>query len=205
MRRVIVILGVVLMVLAFVILTLFIIAPAVISPLDNAPFLKGILQTMLCQPNERLTASYSTYNTPTSSTRSTDLTCVDSRGNEREVSGQIIGIGMVGYLVPFLSGLFMSMLGASAGKKTQVYVPSTTRSSKYNPNAERLEALVEAQMKSNGGSNGGQTGQTYFPAHDFGEHRPLTQRLQELKDAYNAGLVTEAEYNEKRKELLNES
>jgi len=37
------------------------------------------------------------------------------------------------------------------------------------------------------------------------DHVPLAQRLQELKDAYSAGLITEAEYTTKRKALLDET
>jgi hypothetical protein len=37
------------------------------------------------------------------------------------------------------------------------------------------------------------------------DHVPLAQRLQELKDALHAGLITEAEYKVKRQQLLDES
>src|SRR5260370_7609103 len=124
MRRLIVIFGIALMVFAFVILTLFIIAPAVVSSLDDAPLLRNIMQIAVCKPNEVLTAHYSTYSTPTSTTRSTDMSCVDSEHNARDVSQQIIGIGAIGYLGPFLIGLFMALLGRPDDKK-QTAVPSS--------------------------------------------------------------------------------
>ena len=191
MRRFIVIFGVALMVFAFVILTLFIIAPSVVSSLDDAPLLKSIMQTAVCRPNEVLTAHYSTYNTPTSTTRSLDTSCVDSEHNARDVSQQIIQIGAIGYLGPFLIGLFMAMLGRPNDKKESNVSYSAVESDfgQRNARAERLEGLLEAREKS--------SGQT--------DHLPLAQRLRELKEAFNAGLITEAEYTAKRKELLNDS
>src|SRR5258708_34754794 len=103
MRRLIVITGIALMVFAFVILTIFIIASSVVT-LDDAPLLKSIMQSVVCRPNEVLTAHYSTYDTPTSTTRSTDLKCVDGEQNARDASQQIIQIGAIGYLGPFLIG-----------------------------------------------------------------------------------------------------
>src|SRR5260221_2261825 len=117
MRRLIVIFGVALMVCAFVILTIFIIAPSVVSSLDDAPLLKSIMQIAICRSNEVLTADYSTYNTPTSTTRTTDLHCVDREQHARDVSQQIIQIGAIGYLGPFLIGLFMALLGRPGDKK----------------------------------------------------------------------------------------
>ena len=202
MRRWIVIFGIALMVFAFVILTLFIIAPAVVSSLDDAPLLRNIMQIAVCRPNEVLTAAYSTYSTPTSTTRTTDMSCVDSEHNARDVSQQIIGIGAIGYLGPFLIGLFMALLGRPDDKK-QTTVPSMAVGidvADRTARAQRLEALLQAREKSSGGvaslsaSEQGQPG-----------HLPLAQRLRELKEAFNAGLITEAEYKAKRKELLNES
>ncbi len=208
MRRLIVIVGIALMVFAFVILTLFIIAPAVVSSLDDAPLLKSIMQIAVCRPNEVLTAGYSTYNTPTSTSRSIHLNCVDSEHNARAVSEQIIQIGAIGYLGPFLVGLFMALLGRPDDKK-QTTVPSTAVGidlADRNARAVRLEALLEAREKSSGAvANLNPSDQVHSQAQNQPDHLPLAQRLRELKEAFNAGLITEAEYKAKRKELLNES
>ncbi len=198
MRRWIVIVGIALMVFAFVILTLFIIAPSVVSSLDDAPLLKNIMQIAVCKPNEVLTAAYSTYDTPTSTTRSLDTSCVDSEHNARDVSQQIIGIGAVGYLGPFLIGLFMAMLGRPGDKK-QTDVASPAVGIDVADRTARVHRL-EAREKSSGKvSNVNPSGQGQP------DHLPLAQRLRELKEAFNAGLITEAEYKAKRNELLKES
>ncbi|MHB8628195.1 MAG: SHOCT domain-containing protein [Aggregatilineales bacterium] len=228
MRRLLVIFGVALMVFAFVILTIFIIAPAVFMPLDNAPLLKDILQIAVCNSNEVLTADYSTYDTPTSTTVSVGMNCVDSQQNARDVSQQLIQIGAIGYLGPFLIGLFMALLAGSSGEKqTKVPAPAvrnhrprswaasqaessspTVGSDRADRNArpETLDALLESREQSRAEvSSLNPSGQAHSQTQDQPDHLPLAQRLRELKEAYHAGLMTEAEYQEKRREVLNES
>ncbi|MEO8396513.1 MAG: SHOCT domain-containing protein [Chloroflexota bacterium] len=166
------------MVFAFVILTIFIILPSVVT-LDDTPLLKNLIQIVACKPNEMLTADYSTYDTPTSSTRSTDLSCVDNENQARDVSQQLIGIGAVGYLGPFLIGLFMALLAGAQTVKTK-------------------EALGKDRPKHD-------YARTQDLSDPMPEHVPLAQRLQELKEAHSAGLITEAEYTEKRRALLDEN
>src|SRR5260221_3888476 len=128
MRRLIVIFGIALMVFAFVILTIFIIAPSVITPLDNAPLLRGIMQMAVCRSNEELTAGYSTFRTPGTTRTSIGYNCVDKQQNARNVNDQVLQIGGIGYLVPFLVGLFMALLGRQDAKK-QPNSPSATAGS----------------------------------------------------------------------------
>jgi len=198
MRRFFIILGIVLMVFAFVILGLFIIAPAVFT-MDDAPLLKNVMQTLVCEPNEVLTARYSTYSTPGTTTRSTALSCVDNEKHGRDVSGQIIGVGAVGYLVPFLVGLFMTLLAGRPSEKTD----SATTGGFNDSVAQERRARVEATRKDMEKLIAQQAMRDDHPAPIKG-HLPLAQRLQELKDAYSAGLITESEYSTKRAALLNE-
>jgi hypothetical protein len=213
MRRFFIILGIVLMVFAFVILGLFIIAPAVFT-MDDAPLLKSIMQTLVCQPNEVLSASYSTYSTPGTTTRSTDLSCVDNEKHARDVSGQLIGVGAVGYLVPFLVGLFMTLLAANQSK-----TKSSSTTSDFNDTAgyftdqhisaaddrrARQEAARRDREKQAARKAMREGGTGVNPSAPLPNHIPLAQRLRELKEAYDAGLVTEAEYSAKREALLNE-
>jgi hypothetical protein len=206
MRRLVVIFGIALMVFAFVILTIFIIAPAVVGSLDDAPLLKSIIQTAVCSSNEVLTASYSTYNTPTETTRSIYPSCVDKEQHARDVSQQIIQIGAIGYFGPFLIGLFMALLGRPGDKKQSYVPPAAAKSDFAGREADALKALMEAreQLKDKL-ANSDLSGRVHFQTQEQADHVPLAQRLRELKEAYSSGLVTEAEYNAKRKELLNES
>ena len=198
MRRFFIIFGIVLMVFAFVILGLFIIAPAVFT-MDDAPFLKNIMQRVACEPGEELTARYSTYSTPGTTSRNTSLSCVDKEGTRRDASGQIIGIGAVGYLGPFLIGLFMALLAGAATKQTNTQGTIT-----INREADDRRARVEATRKDMEKLLA-QQAKHEDHSEPLPDHVPLAMRLKELKDAYTAGLVTEAEYTAKRKALLDET
>jgi hypothetical protein len=207
MRRLIVIFGIALMVFAFVILTIFIIAPSVVSSLDDAPLIKGIMQTAVCRSNEELTAGYSTFRTPGTTRTSIGYNCVDKQQNARNVNDQVLQIGGIGYLVPFLVGLFMALLGRPDDKK-QTNGPSAAAGSDLadrTAHADRIEAILEARQKSSGSTISNPGGHVHSQAKDQPNHLPLAQRLEELKQAFNEGLITEAEYTAKRKDLLNQS
>ncbi len=180
--------GSLLMVLAFVILGTFIIAPAVIAPLDNAPVLKNFLQGVLCHQGETLTASYSEYDTPTSTTRSNDMECVDSEGQQRDVNGSIIGIGLVGYLVPFLGGLFLTITGSWQRRQRMMGIYRTPYQDNVSPLVGGMNVRFDRFDNNSASVSHG--------------HGTLTQRLSELKGAFDAGLLTQDEYDSKRKELL---
>jgi len=146
MRRFIGIFGIALMVIAFVILTIFIIAPSMVS-LDNAPLLRGMMQIAVCRSDEVLTAGYSTYRTPGTSTTSIHYHCVDGQQNARDVNQQIVQIGALGYLGPFLIGLFTFLLTRLSNKKHTV----ASDIAALNASIKEQEAMREARRKSRGG------------------------------------------------------
>ncbi|MBI1259811.1 MAG: hypothetical protein GC204_20275 [Chloroflexi bacterium] len=195
MKRLMRIFGAVLIVLAFTILTIFIIAPAIIMPLDNAPLLKSIMQAAVCSSNETLTAEYSTYTVPGSSTTSISYHCVDGEQNAREVGDDIIKAGGISYVVLFLIGLFTFLSSTQDSDKKSKAKAAAAQRAEQMARAEQLEALVEA-----GGKGVGVSASRHN--HSQSDHIPLAQQLQELKDALDAGLITEAEYKAKRLELL---
>lgn len=189
MARFFVWLGVFLMVFAFVVLFVFIILPSVIPSFDNVPPLKATFQLLFCKTGETLNDSRTTYNpSPGTTVTTVNLSCVDKEGNERDISGDAIPVGAVGYLVPFLVGLFMALLAGSRKvaadeAKTSTYKPSV-QSPHYTPPAtlpprDRVEPTdKEKHLES------------------------ATARLKELKSALDSGLITQAEYDAKHKEIL---
>ncbi|HLY24760.1 MAG TPA: SHOCT domain-containing protein [Aggregatilineales bacterium] len=209
MNRVMVMVGAVLMVIAFLILGVFVIAPAVFSPLDSAPLLKNVLQSVICKQGEALTASYSEYDTPTSTTRSTDLTCVNNEKQGRDVSGAVIGIGLVGYLVPFLGGLFLTMIGANRAKSAAMgqsgWRGTYQQDLAYLASKRGNPAAFSANIAPGGNMTViGPDGLPHAKGLDASGHQTLAHRLSELKDAFDSGLLTQEEYDGKRKELLKE-
>jgi hypothetical protein len=182
MRRFFIWLGVFLMVFAFVVLFTFIILPSVISSFDNVPPLKAAYELVFCKTGETLHDSRTTYNpSPGTTVTTVDVSCVDKEGKERDISGDAISVGAVGYLVPFLVGLFMTLLAASREKvpPTSTYVPSVQVHHDPIPSINRVE-----------------------PPDKEKHLESAITRLKELKSALDSGLITQAEYDAKHKEIL---
>src|SRR5215510_11110945 len=97
MKRLVTRFGIGLSVFAFVALMIFIVLPAV-APLDDLPVVKNVIQALFCKSGETLTPSYSTYTTPGTTTKSTDLRCVNSEGQGRDVSQDFLKAAFIGYL-----------------------------------------------------------------------------------------------------------
>lgn len=100
------IIGTALVILAFVLGSLFIVLPAIIPSFDEIPLMKGFLQTTLCQ-GDTLATSESSFSTPTSTTRSVTLSCVNSEGETYNVTSRALVFGVAAYLIPFFPGLYL--------------------------------------------------------------------------------------------------
>ena len=186
MRRFFIWLGVFLMVFAFVVLFTLIILPSVISSFDSVPPLKATFQVLFCKAGETLHDSRTTYNpSPGTTVTTVDVSCVDKEGKEREISGDVIGAGAVGYLVPFLVGLFMALIAASREKVPPIPTPTST----YKPPVQVHDDPIPQRDR--------------VQPTDKEQHlESAITRLKELKTALDAGLITQAEYDAKHKEIL---
>jgi hypothetical protein len=183
MRRFFIWLGVFLMIFAFVVLFTLIILPAVISSFDSVPPLKSTFQLLFCTADETLQDSRSTFTSPGTTVTTLHLACVDKEGNGRDISNDRISVGVVGYLVPLLVGLFMTLLAASREKSgfrrsVQADRSPTAAGSRGRPKDKEM-------------------------AHSK-QQESATVRLKELKSALDAGLITQAEYDAKHKEILDD-
>jgi hypothetical protein len=101
-----IILGIILVVVAFVELFLFISGP------ENK-LVADVMTALACRSGERFTqvlGGYS-YNSDGTGGQSFSFYCQDEAGNQRDVTGQGILIGVGGYIVPFLTGLLLLIVG----------------------------------------------------------------------------------------------
>lgn len=187
MKRIVIIFGISLSVFAFVALMIFIVLPAVV-PLYRLPVVKDVIQVLFCKSGETLNASYSTYETPGTTTQSTDLQCVNRDGKGRDVSEDFIKAAFVGYLVTFLGGI--AIVGIAQYFPTRQTVPTPSPAESFHENHNVAGYVPTHRHQSVGGGTS--------------SHLPLTYRLTELKAALDAGLITQAEYDAKREELLKE-
>ena len=184
------------MVIAFVILTIFIIAPAIIMPLDNAPLLKGIIQMAVCSSNETLTTSYSTFEIPGESSTSIEYTCVDGQKNTRDVGDKLLWpAGSAMWCCSSLAYLHFCPLCRMRTSKPKLIRCCTQRARRPDGSRGAIGSSGRSRRKSSSLNR-------IRHDHSQSDHVPLAQQLQELKDALDAGLITEAEYKSKRLELL---
>src|SRR5689334_21611880 len=103
MKRIVTGFGVGLSSFAFITLMIFIVLPTVV-PFDSLPIVRNVIQALYCKSGETLKASTSTYETPGTTSTSTDLQCLNSEGQRRDVSDNFLNDMFVGYLVTFLGG-----------------------------------------------------------------------------------------------------
>src|SRR5579863_2927062 len=103
-------LGIAMSVFAFVALMVVVVLPAVV-PIANLPFVQSIVQVAFCKPGEKLSTTYSTYDTPGRSTTSADMQCVNSDGQGREINDDFFKFVFIGYLVTFLGGFVLIGIG----------------------------------------------------------------------------------------------
>jgi len=188
MRRIVTRFGIGLSVFAFVALMIFIVLPAIV-PLNNLPIVDSVIQALFCKSGETLNPSYSTYETPGTTTTSTDLQCVNSDGQGRDVSDDFIKAMFIGYLVTFLGGI--AIVGIAQYIPTRQGTSKTPAMQSFHDNHSAAEHVHTHHHEpiSEGTSS----------------HLSLTYRLTELKSALDAGLITQAEYDAKRHELLKEA
>src|SRR5258708_8899760 len=120
MRRFFKVLGILLMIIAFVFMFTFIIVPAVIPSFDSLPPLKATYQVLFCNPGETLAEARSTVRPSPGTTVTTyDLGCTNRAGKSRDIGQAPIAVGAGGYFATFLPGLFILM--AASSKRKQPY------------------------------------------------------------------------------------
>ncbi len=99
------IVGIVLMVLAFVELFLFIGGP------ENK-LVADVMTSVICQRGERFTQVLGGYVYGSEGGgQSFTFYCNDEAGNQRDVTGEGVLIGILGYVAPFILGLLLVILG----------------------------------------------------------------------------------------------
>lgn len=175
--------GLLLTLFAFVMLALFVIIPAVSSLNDNATF-TGIMGSLLCRDGETYRAD--AYQTSYGSTTNYTFTayCDQPSGLTRKVTDKQTLYGVVAFVAPFLLGLGLSIagiIGASVRAARRVV---------QNPGAIVLgsDFAAAAARHSSRASNA----------------PTLAERLQQLQDARDRGLINETEYERARRKLLDE-
>lgn len=199
MRRFFIVIGALLIVISVVFMLTFIVLPAVIPSFDSLPPLKSTFQALFCKPGETLVDSRSTYRpSPGTTVTSVNLACVNAEKQARDISSAPIPVGAVGYLVPFLVGLFTLMLAINSKKsaRTSTYTPSsnpTTSATFSAVNRVRVDPELQALLKleaTEGHRKSGATGTN------------ISEELSKLAQLHKNGDLSDAEFESAKKKLL---
>jgi hypothetical protein len=228
-----VVLGILLMLIAFAALFLLVIFPTM-QP-EN-PFVLNLLEAVVCDSGQRAEVEVQVTHDSDGTGYTPILTCIGREGERIDASGKHFGIGVIAFLVPFLIGLFMTIAGAGRaargsrstpqtiwkeGSVPQVGFTSGALSSSsagsgtvFNPSPHvevkdgvlnvdgieiRMDGLKPEHLKvfeglspivmssSTSASSGAVT---------------LAAKLKEIQEARDSGLITSAEYDKLRQEIL---
>lgn len=165
-------------VLLFVCSGVALIATAVVPAtggIDGIPGLMQVLQGALCSSNETLNVQpISTGMRGFGTFFSADFFCVNAAGASRSVNDQFSLFSVGAFIVPFLLGLFFVMVGAAKMAKAQAATLAV------EPGKRKVTVT-----------------QIPTAARDA-----LTERLAALEEAYRKQQITEEEYQEMRRKLL---
>ncbi len=173
-------LGCLLIILAVVGLIALVVVP-VLPFLENSPQVDGFLQPLLCQPGETVQREQYSYRDSEGTSYSMNVYCMGD-GVERDVTMNWTLIGVGAFLVPFLIGLFAFIYGVNRNARNR----SVTLTTASIGNTGWV-------MPSSGGMSVGTGGS---------KNASLVQRLKELQDARDAGLISAIEYDRTRQQIL---
>jgi hypothetical protein len=224
-------LGVFLILAAIALLLVLVILPILPGANDNRDVLK-FFASILCEPGERAEIEVIVTRDSDGTGYTPYTTCVGREGERTDASGKHLVIAMAAFTMPFLIGLFMVILNANALQREwreNAWRPDrdSTRNARvgfpqvkvvHGASPEMFAASPQVEMKDGvlkvdgieirmdgidpervkmfqGTSSvmmgGAQTGTS-----------SLAERLKEIQEALNAGLISQDEYDRLRQEIL---
>jgi hypothetical protein len=174
-------LGCLLEIISMVALFFLVVLP-VIPFFEDSDFFDNMLQPVLCPDGEIRREQYQTEDYDGTG-YSMNVYCEDSEGDETDVTGAWIGIGIAAFTIPFLIGLFMMISGFNKGVRGMMGNMPTVQG--YNP----MNSLASFGVNPTPTQAGG--------------NKTMAQKLQELEEAKRQGLINELEYQKAREDILN--
>lgn len=175
-------LGCLLTIFSFVWLCGFTILP-VLPFTASTPEIDRYLTPLLCEPGETLNRNQSSYSyRPGSISFTMHPECVNSEGQERSVKDRFILLGVGVYLATFLPGLFLFIAGITRATRKMV-----TQTMSDNGINIRVFSLDDGTIQ---------------PGAVQTSTASLTDRLRQLEEARDNGLISDEEYDRLRQEIL---
>lgn len=183
MKRIV--LGVLLDIFAVVALIVVVVLPAV-TDIKTIPSVNNMLQSVLCKTPETLRVEQHVYRYRPGSTSYSATYYCENETRQRNVTDTATLMGIAAFVVPLLLGVFLIINGAMGAVK------------------QRTMTAVGMYDLSGMGVNMRVSNLSGLSTMSSGARGSTTDRLKALKQAYDQGLITEAEYETKRQSILNE-
>jgi hypothetical protein len=184
--------------------------------------LSSVFEDMYCTEKESFKQFLGAYQYSSSSSgggRPVNWYCELEDGTQREITGKVAATIVGAFLVPFLLGLFLTMIGSGIAMK------NGAKRIMQNFGIDNLQGSQNMRVQSNvidlrQGSSGyenlppeskqmidslrqGLTGQSGFTSgQQTASSGSLTDKLRELESAYNQGLISKDEYDRTRTAIL---
>jgi hypothetical protein len=206
--------GLILIIASFAALAFFVIVPPEVRAENES--VVNFQNALFCNPNERyveVLGGYVTDSFGRNRGRSFSAFCEDVEGKQRDVSGQSFAIMAGAFAVPFLAGLALCVgvliSAASRRAKVQGAVPITVYSNQPGESFSHVSVVTvdgqqvnsippeAAEVIQQMMSSFGATASQFASASN-----DLTGKLRQLQEARDAGLITEAEFNRVRQQIM---
>ena len=178
-------LGCLLEIISMIALFMLVVLP-VIPLFEKSEFFDNILKPVICPDGEIRREQYQTYDDDDGTGYNMNVYCEDSEGDEVDVTWQWFGIGVAAFLVPFLIGLPMTIIGFNKGVRGMMG---------GMPYVQPYDGLEGHGAPVNFGAPMGEKPKN--------QPKTMSEKLQELEDAKRQGLINETEYQQMRDDILN--
>lgn len=159
----------------------------VLPPLEYSAELDDLLAPLLCQPDETIQRQQYSYSTDDGQTFSMNVYCLDGDGRRRDVTDRWALISAGAFALPFMLGLILLISGLSrrAQPAQAAALPAVDDLLSTPPMVGGQPVRVSSSSPTSGGLS-------------------LADRLKQLQDARDAGLLSAQEYERLRQDILND-
>lgn len=197
-----------LLLMAFAFVALFGLVVIPVLPFgENNPTLMQIKGALLCAPGQTYVMEGQNFSDFRGSGRRFDVYCVAEDGTKVNVIEKDFLVSAALFAVPFVIGLLLGIFALSArvNRRARQFIQGVQVSEDGVVRVGGMQFRVQkGSMNTPSGStsdwlNSPQMAQTGQGAAD------LTGKLQQLKEAYTKGLITQDEYEKMRQRILDES
>lgn len=165
-------------------------------------FSRQVVAEFVCEPGERITFEQQRFEQAFQNFRIVYY-CEDNEGQRREINAQLSVVGTFGFMIPFAIGMLMVMAGILLVRRERHKKMLQSLGGGNMPSGTNFN-FSQAKMSPSQQAQVGQILQsmTNTSSSSANPSTTLAERLKQLEDAYEQGLITEDEYQKARQAIL---